>query len=90
MLRLLPLLCLLGCAGRPLDTHCSSGVDCAPAEWCVNTWATSLTPLAEESAGNVCAASCATDADCEFGTCVYVGDGATLALTDIRYGACRE
>ena len=78
-------LMILGCDTRPLP--CTSGTDCSPSEWCVETWRSNGV---NSSAGNICATRCTQSADCGAGTCAEVGDGATLALDNPAPFACRE
>ncbi len=68
-------LALVGCSSRPLvGPPCATknAAACESGDWCVQTWG------AEHSPFGFCAQQCATDADCESGTCQIIGDGATV------------
>lgn len=71
-------LLISGCGYRPLAGPCASGVDCEADEWCVMAWDRGHPGVtAWEETGGICAAGCASDAECGDGKCVAIGDGVT-------------
>lgn len=80
----LTLIGLTGC-GRTIGQSCKFASDC-DGDWCVS----SLQETSKVAITPQCLPECTTDAECESGHCVAIGDGVgpASASTSVKHSVC--